>query len=1010
MPLADGRALVSPVFVARDAAFDAFARVFDQVEEGRGQTVLLSGEAGVGKSRFVSEARAHAERAGSRFLEGNCFEPDRSLPFAPLVDALNTTMLPRTRATTLPILGPYAPELVKILPELGLWLPDARPTAPLDPQQEKRRVFRALVSFLLDLANDAPLLFTVEDVHWCDDTSLDFLRFLALHGRSSRLLVLLTARLDEPSPSLVGLVSELNRQRALVELSLRPLAPGEVSVMVGAIFSLERPPRPEFIDTLHSLTGGNPFFIEEVLRSLVESGSVAPADRGWARRALAELTIPRSIDDAVQLRIGLLGRRDRDTLALAAVAGRRIDLALLEALTGESEAELLATMETLVGAQLLVDFGDRFAFRHALTQQAVSARLPARRRKALHRMIGETIERLYASSLDKHLSELAYHFHQAEQWPQTLAYSRLLGDRALALYAAPEAVEQFTRALDAATHVAEVDTTPFLFGRGQAHHLLGDFEAALGDYEQTLDRTRRSQDRVAQWRTTVALGQLWTYRDYTRAGDLFGHAVELARQLGDPIQLAISQSHLANWLNNVGEPARATDLLRETVATFEHQGDIEGAAHALQALGEAAAQLGDRILAVSSMDRAIELSRRADNKIVLSVCLALRAALASPALTETTLSSGDPPARCEHDHDEAIRQADAIGWRAGHALADYLASWMFASFGRLGDALARARSALDVTMEVEQRLFSDGANASWGGVNLAALDHTRAIEVLETGLEQARGLGSAFYIGIMKASLAEAYLLAGDLRHCQAVLDSAVPDETAPHNLHERRLLWVMAQLALARHEADRALAVVDTLISTVPGEVSNGEQATVPGLAKLRGDALFALGRTDQAIGTLEDAKRAADEQGALPLLWQIHRSLARIHGAARHRGPARAERTAATQIIERMADSFHEPAGRDRFVAAAMSSLPTEQPLTALQSAKLAFGGLTRREREIAALIAHGKSTREIAAALVVSQRTVETHVTNMYAKLGFNSRAQIAAWAVEHDLADAPTPPDR
>jgi predicted ATPase len=425
MPLADGRALVSPVFVARDAAFDAFARVFDQVEEGRGQTVLLSGEAGVGKSRFVSEARAHAERAGSRFLEGNCFEPDRSLPFAPLVDALNTTMLPRTRATTLPILGPYAPELVKILPELGLWLPDARPTAPLDPQQEKRRVFRALVSFLLDLANDAPLLFTVEDVHWCDDTSLDFLRFLALHGRSSRLLVLLTARLDEPSPSLVGLVSELNRQRALVELSLRPLAPGEVSVMVGAIFSLERPPRPEFIDTLHSLTEGNPFFIEEVLRSLVESGSVAPADRGWARRALAELTIPRSIDDAVQLRIGLLGRRDRDTLALAAVAGRRIDLALLEALTGESEAELLATMETLVGAQLLVDFGDRFAFRHALTQQAVSARLPARRRKALHRMIGETIERLYASSLDKHLSELAYHFHQAEQWPQTLAYSRI---------------------------------------------------------------------------------------------------------------------------------------------------------------------------------------------------------------------------------------------------------------------------------------------------------------------------------------------------------------------------------------------------------------------------------------------------------------------------------------------------------------------------------------------------------------------------------------------------------
>ena len=164
----------------------------------------------------------------------------------------------------------------------------------------------------------------------------------------------------------------------------------------------------------------------------------------------------------------------------------------------------------------------------------------------------------------------------------------------------------------------------------------------------------------------------------------------------------------------------------------------------------------------------------------------------------------------------------------------------------------------------------------------------------------------------------------------------------------------------------------------------------------------MFVLGRLDEAIQALEEAKQGAQAQGAPHFLWQIHRSLGRVYAASRHKQLAHHECTAAREIIASLAASIDETEPRERFVSATLATLPREQPLTLRQSAKHAFEGLSEREREIALLIARGKSSREIAEALVISQRTVENHIGHIYTKLGFNSRAQIAAWTVEKGLA--------
>jgi predicted ATPase len=193
-----------------------------------------------------------------------------------------------------------------------------------------------------------------------------------------------------------------------VECSLTPFTINEIQAMLRAIFQSKRPVRRDFLDALFQLTEGNPLFVEEVLKSLLAVGDIFFTGSLWDRKPLAELHIPRSVSAAVQQRISLLSVEACEALELAAVVGRHVDFSLMQALTGQSEPELMQCIESLIAAQLLVGISsERMVFRHALTQQAVYQGLLVYKRKALHLRIGQMIERLYASSLEAHLPELA---------------------------------------------------------------------------------------------------------------------------------------------------------------------------------------------------------------------------------------------------------------------------------------------------------------------------------------------------------------------------------------------------------------------------------------------------------------------------------------------------------------------------------------------------------------------------------------------------------------------------
>src|SRR6266699_1191363 len=390
-----GTPILCPVLIGRGAELTALRLLVDRARSGKGQLVLLSGEAGIGKSRLVAEAKTYATAQGFLLLQGQCFPTDRSCPYAPLLDLLRSHLATSSREQVDTEMGSLASALSPLLLDL-LPLPSDLPSLPpLDSEHEKRRLFAALAHLFLRQATKQPALLIVEDLHWSDQTSLDFLHFLARRCAASPLLVLLTYRSDEVQPSLSHFLAQLDRERIAQEFALAPLTRSDMSAMLHAIFDLRRsvfmvPPlaQGELLDTMYALTDGNPFIIEELLKSLIEAGDIFDEQGRWKRKEIREFYIPRSVQDAVELRTPHRSEGARQVLNLAAVAGRHFDFALLQELTRQAEAQLLRLIKELMAAQLVVEeSAEQFAFRHALTRQAVSAQLLVRERKALHRTI-----------------------------------------------------------------------------------------------------------------------------------------------------------------------------------------------------------------------------------------------------------------------------------------------------------------------------------------------------------------------------------------------------------------------------------------------------------------------------------------------------------------------------------------------------------------------------------------------------------------------------------------------
>jgi len=457
-------AAISPIerivrgrIVGRDSELQEAAWIWRKAAAGEGQVLLISGEPGIGKTRFIQELRTLVEVEGGRVLVGECYT-EGSAPCSPIAQILRQ-VLNAEDMKRINLHQSYLADLIKLAPDLQFLYPDLTPNPQLDPESEQERLFESFVALCTILSKSKPLLLTIEDAHWADSCTLQFLRHIARRSKSAglRLLIVLTYReveLDE-TLALNAMLHDLNREHLATRIKLLRLSREGTQELLNVMFQ-ENVTR-ELFESIYLETEGNPFFIEEVCKALIEDGKLYIQDGQWQRRETEELEIPQSVRIAIQSRIGKLSAEAQDALRLAAIFGREFEYETLKAVCDHDEDTLIDSLEHAEQAQIIFELpkdsngrgtsGTSFAFAHALIPSTLRESVSGLRRQRLHLRAAIALERIYPNRLDELAPRIGQHFAEAGNGRKAAEYLLKAGDNARKLYAYQEAIDAYEHAL-----------------------------------------------------------------------------------------------------------------------------------------------------------------------------------------------------------------------------------------------------------------------------------------------------------------------------------------------------------------------------------------------------------------------------------------------------------------------------------------------------------------------------------------------------------------------------------
>jgi class 3 adenylate cyclase len=468
-------------FVGRDGERAVMERSRSRVRAGARQVVLVSGEPGIGKSRLASFSGHGAHGEGFAVLWGACSE-ELAVPYEPWISVCSQLVEHAPPDVLERHVGRHGGELARLTRELPRRLPEVAEPESSDPETERFLLFSAVAGALVELAASTPLCLVLDDLHWADSQSVALLKHVVSAAESSALQVIVAFRdsdLAKEHP-LNAVLADLRRIEGVERIALQGLGAAEVSeVMAEAAGHQLDADAMVLAGEIASETGGNPFFVGEVLRSLVESERLLydPTTERWSVDRTAPLGLPESVRDVIAHRVKRLGDEAQEVLTLAAVIGRTFELELLVQLT-ETESELLDWLEAAVAASLLDESSERvgrFRFVHSLINQTLYEGLGATRRSGMHHRVALALEELYGEDPGERVAELALHWRLAAvERPKAAHYAVRAGRRALDSLAPAEAATLFADALDLLGPVEDAERCRALIGLGEAQQLTGD--------------------------------------------------------------------------------------------------------------------------------------------------------------------------------------------------------------------------------------------------------------------------------------------------------------------------------------------------------------------------------------------------------------------------------------------------------------------------------------------------------------------------------------------------------
>jgi len=636
----------------------------DRAVRGEGGVVFLYGEAGIGKTRLARELAAYARLRGMQVLYGRCpalFRMDGVPPYVLWSEVIKDYLHGSTPEQLHKVIGLYPGELFKLVPEIKQKLRVFSESLPISPELGRDRLFEAVSQFVTNISVEAPLLVILDDLQWTDQTSLLLLHYLARGVYREPLLLLGAYRdadIDEKHP-LTPVLTELNRERLLQSAQLKRMSFDDTSEMIKRILEQDDVSR-EFCELIYEKTRGNPFFAEEVIKSLKEEGVIYREENKWRIKDVSKIEFPKTVKSVIKARIERLDDECQNVLTLASFIGNDFTVEAMCAVTCIEEGKLLELMDRMFKTGLIEERVIRgegiCSFADILVRDVVYEEVSPLKRKKLHGIVGCALEQIYAKKLDEHLGELASHFLESGNKDKALDYYLKAGEKAAKIYANVEAASYFESALelleekdgetqekgrvleklgDVKNLVGEYDTSMKYWNdklllwerrhdeastldiarlhRKMAHVLweeIGDTEKAIEHQDEALKilEVEPENDELARLYADMA-HMYWRTGNADKARLWAEKALEFAKKLNDNEIIATSCLELGTIFNMMGERKKAVEFNETALAIALDNNYLEIAARAYNNL-PAALLVEETERAMECLEKAYELAKK----------------------------------------------------------------------------------------------------------------------------------------------------------------------------------------------------------------------------------------------------------------------------------------------------------------------------------------------------------------------------------------------------------------
>jgi DNA-binding CsgD family transcriptional regulator len=969
--------------VGRSTELASLRGALDAAGSGQGRTVFLSGDGGVGKTRLARALLEEAEAREWRTAHGRAYAAETGVPYSLFADALLPVFGVISDATRTIITRGAEEELLQIFPSLAAR--SGRAVVASDMPDLKNRLLWNFTQVLKALGSQKPLCIVLEDLQWADASSLELLHFAARQTLNDPILLVCSynSSLRDANPTLLTTIRSLESIGHTEQLTIAPLTLAETGEAVTRVFGASPAATSRFSALLFGWTRGNPFFITEVLRALVDGGKIRQDDGRWTGWDVERVELPASIRDAVMQRARRLTADAFGLAEMLAAFGRQATYEALLAVSGKAPEALLDALAELLRLQIISERAVlstiAYDFAHPLGREAFLSELGETRGAALHLRIAQALETLHGSAAADHADELAFHFSRARGAGERAAfYLRAAGNRAFDTFANREAVAYLSAALER-MGAGDPERTNALETLARAQQRLGGYEQAAPLWQEVRTAAAEAGDfsRVASVERRMGVACFWTGR-FDEALGHYERGLKATLQANDYAQQVAIRIARAMCLQEMG---RLDDALPEAQAALElagQLGDERLCARAHRALLLLYVWNGPPGLARAHGAEAVRLLAGSGDRV-----LAFSAHWAIGVLEGLT---GNSDGLLEHSAKaEAI--AEEVRSPVLQLWTDELAIEYGYGAGDWSDALERGERAIELARALNQRTLLPRLLVWTALMHLGRNNLERARSYIDdawqlAGADRAPKRANVHVVVPAHTGLASYHLATGDYEAAISVAGAGL--EIAERSGYTvwavHRLLPVLIESHLYRRDIDSAVKLgrrlrqesqrldhklglawadaCDALVVWLAGDPARGaimlrsaaerlEQIPyVPDAARVR----------RQLAGRLAEI---GDREGALRELRQVHDILAGI-GAERE--------------LIKTREMFRELGAR----------LPVKEPSSALSD----------RELEIVRLVLAGRSNKAIGKALDISVRTVSTHLTNIFRKLDVSSRADLLA----------------